>query len=87
MRFPIIVGLVAVALASTASVSAQDLWRNQYDSPYSDGGSWTDGDGDYNDTTNRYGSPMGGPTIYSEQENKTYQCTSSGTCYEAWDGF
>ena len=69
------------------TAQADQLWRNSYGSPYSSGGSWTDGSGDYNDRSNTYGTPLGGPTIYSEKDNATYQCSTSGTCYKAWDGF
>jgi hypothetical protein len=78
--------ILIFAVAQCAPVFAQQLYRNPYASPYSSGGSWSDGRGDYNDTTNRYGSRMGGPTIYSERENATYECSSSGRCFKAWDG-
>ena len=87
MRLLAFLGVIAAtSIASAGPAGAQDLWQNSYGSPYSNGPSYTDGYGDYNDTTNTYGSPMGGPTIYSERENKTYQCDSYGTCYEAWNG-
>ena len=60
---------------------ANDLWRNSYDSPYSNGPSYSDGYQDYNDVSNTYGSPLGGPTLEAD-DGTHYQCDSYGTCYE-----
>ena len=74
--------MVFVFLAAMPSI-ANEMWRNQYGSPYSDGPSYTDGSQDYNDVSNQYGRPLGGPTLWGD-DGKYYQCDNYGTCHEAF---
>ena len=75
--------IIFLALIRSTTSIADDMWRNQYDSPYSDGPSYTDGSQDYNDVSNQYGRPLGGPTLWGD-DGKYYQCDNYGNCYEAF---
>ena len=60
-----------------------EMYRNQYGSPYSSGSSYRSGSQDCNDVSNTYGRPLGGPTLWCD--DGTYlQCDNYGTCHKAF---